>query len=371
MLSTFIAKNQELMLQTLRDLCNIPAPSHQEKERADYCKRWLETQGAQGVYIDDALNVIFPYQAEGSDQLTVFAAHTDTVFPDTEPMPYREDGERIYCPGVCDDTASVVTLLMMAKYYIDHSVSAKNGILFICNSCEEGLGNLKGTRQLFSDYQGRIKQFITFDSSLNTIADRCVGSRRYQVTATTEGGHSYLAFGNANAIAALSNIINEIYRIELPQTNEKTTYNVGTVEGGTSVNTIAQRATMLCEYRSDSNDALLRMKERFLAIFEQAKSKDVSIDIKLVGDRPGANIDYAKVDAIKNRIAPLIEEIIGEPLRYTSSSTDCNIPLSLGIPALCIGTNNFQGIHTREEWLDKATLPLGLEIAIRIGLEIA
>lgn len=367
MMTSFINENQALMLQTLKELCIIPAPSHQEQARADYCKRWLEQQGAKGVYIDAALNVVFPYQAEGSAELTVFAAHTDTVFPDTEPMPYYDGGERIHCPGICDDTASVVTLLLMAKYYIDHQISSKSGILFVCNSCEEGLGNLKGTRQLFADYAGKIKQFISFDSCLNTINDRCVGSHRYQVTATTQGGHSYFDFGTPNAIAALSGIIEQIYCLETPK---GTTYNVGTIEGGTSVNTIAQKASMLCEYRSDSNEALLQMKEKFQAIF-QAKTEGVSLEIELVGDRPGASIDYAKVDTLKAKIAPIIEATIGEPLHYKSSSTDCNIPLSLGIPALCIGTNNFDGIHTREEWLEKATLPIGLEIAIRIGNEIA
>ena len=125
MMTSFINENQALMLQTLKELCLIPAPSHQEQARADYCKRWLEQQGAKGVYIDEALNVVFPYQAEGSAELTVFAAHTDTVFPDTEPMPYRDDGALIHCPGAADDTASVVTLLMMAKYYMEHSVQTK------------------------------------------------------------------------------------------------------------------------------------------------------------------------------------------------------------------------------------------------------
>ena len=368
MISSFIAENQKLMLQTLQELCLIPAPSHQEQKRADYCKCWLERHGAKGVYIDEALNVIFPYQAEGSDQLTVFAAHTDTVFPDTAPMPYYDDGERIHCPGICDDTASVVTLLLMAKYYIDHQIQTKSGILFVCNSCEEGLGNLKGTRQLFADYQGRIKQFISFDSCLNTINDRCVGSHRYLVTATTQGGHSYFDFGNANAIAILSKMVSEIYCIQPPK---GTTYNVGTIQGGTGVNTIAPSASMLCEYRSESNAALQEMKNQFSAIFDSAKTDGVSIEIELVGERPGANIDDAKIDALKTQLAPIIEKIIGEPLRYKSSSTDCNVPLSLGIPALCIGTNNFDGIHTREEWLEKATLPIGLEIAIRIGNEIA
>ena len=196
----FVQQNETAMLQTLRQLCAIPAPSHQEEKRAEYCKQWLENMGATGVYIDKALNVVFPLNCEGSDDITVYVAHTDTVFPDTEPMPYSEDDTYIRCPGVGDDTASLSVLLMLAKYCVEHNIQPKKGILFVCNSCEEGLGNLKGTRQIFKDYAGRIGRFISFDSKLTTLADRCVGSHRYEVEVLTEGGHSYGAFGNRNHV---------------------------------------------------------------------------------------------------------------------------------------------------------------------------
>ena len=139
----FINNNTDLMFNTLKDLCHIPAPSHHEEKRAEYCKEWLEKVGAKGVYVDEALNVIFPINCEDSSQITVFAAHTDTVFPDMEPMPYYDDGEKIHSPGVSDDTTSVVVLMTMAKYFIENNLIPENGIMFVCNSCEEGLGNLK------------------------------------------------------------------------------------------------------------------------------------------------------------------------------------------------------------------------------------
>ena len=147
----FVNENYEYMLCVLKELCGIPAPSHFEHERAKYCKNALESIGAKGVYIDEALNVIFPLNCENSNNITVFAAHTDTVFPDTEPMPYFDDGKRIHCPGASDDTASVTVLIAMAKYFIENNIVPENGIMFVCNSCEEGLGNLKGVRQLFKD----------------------------------------------------------------------------------------------------------------------------------------------------------------------------------------------------------------------------
>lgn len=372
MLSKYISDNTESMYKTLKELCHIPAPSHFEHKRAEYLKKWLEDIGAEGVYIDDALNVIFGINCENSNRICVFVAHTDTVFPDTEPMPYYDDGERVHCPGASDDTASVVVLLHMAKYFVENKITPKDGIMFVCNSCEEGLGNLKGTRQLFKDFEGRIDKFISFDSILNNVADRCVGSHRYEVEVTTPGGHSFSAFGNENSIAHLSKIVSKIYDIEVPKKEgTRTTYNVGIISGGTSVNTIAQSAKMLCEYRSDDLECMNIMKAKFMDIFENAKTDDVKVNVSLVGDRPCSDIDFAKVEALKKTAVPIIEDVIGEKVTFSCSSTDCNIPLSLGVSALCIGTNVHSGVHTREEWVDKKSLIPGLEIAIRVGIAMA
>ena len=367
-IKSYISKNTQQMFDILKELSAIPAPSGFEEKRAEYCKNCFESIGAEGVYIDDALNVVFPLNCEGSDEITVFAAHTDTVFPDTEAMPYFDDGEKIYCPGVADNTASIAVLMMMAKFFVEKKLQPEKGFIFLCNSCEEGLGNLKGTRQLFKDHKGRIARFISFDSQIDTVNDRCVGSHRYEVEVLTEGGHSFGNFGNCNAIAKLSEIVTEIYKIKVPEKGDsRTTYNVGEISGGTSVNTIAQNAKMLCEYRSDNAECLEVMRRKFEDIFEAVASEDATVNVKLVGDRPCGNTEKSKTEALKQAAVPLIEEIIGQKVSITSSSTDCNIPLSLGIPALCVGVSKHAGIHTREEWLDKASLTTGLEIALRLG----
>ncbi len=364
----YIANNKAEMLQTLKELCHIPAPSHFEQERAEYCKKWLENMGAKGVYIDEALNVIFPLNCEGSNEITVFVAHTDTVFPDTEPMPYVDDGEKIHCPGVGDDTACVSVLMMLAKYYVENNIQPQGGVMFVCNSCEEGLGDLKGTKQLFKDYAGRINQFISFDANVNIIYNNCAGSHRYEVEVLTEGGHSYNFFGKKNAIHALSEIITKIYEIEIPQKGiYRTTYNVGEITGGTSVNTIAQHAKMLCEYRSENKDCLRYMEKQFFDIFEAAKTDEVKVNVKKVGDRPCNDTDPAKIQALVDKVRPTIEAIIGKETTVKSASTDCNIPYSLGIPAICIGAYYGKGGHTREEYVLKDSLVLGLEIALKIS----
>lgn len=372
-MKNFIDAHKQDLYKTLEELCAIPAPSHFEHKRAEYCKNWLENVGAKGVYIDDALNVIFPINCEGSNKITVYVAHTDTVFPDMEPMPYVDDGEKIWCPGVGDDTASVVVMLYAIKYLLETGFSPENGVMFVCNACEEGLGNLKGTRQLFADYEGRIARFISFDAGFAYMADRCVGSHRYEVEVFTEGGHSYGAFGNPNAIAELAKLVREIYAIQVPKIgSSKTTYNVGGISGGTSINTIAQSAKMLCEYRSDNIDCLAQMQAHFERIFNDAKARGLEMTITLLGERPCmGDVDLSKIEELVDICRPIIEETVNIKVGTHSSSTDCNIPLSLGIPALCIGVYAGGGTHTREEWISKASLPLGLEIGIKAIQQIA
>lgn len=367
-IKAFSNENYESVLKTLKELCAIPAPSGFEHERAEYCKEFLEKHGAEGVYIDDALNVVFPIGCEDCNSIAVIAAHTDTVFPDTKPMKIYDDGEKIHCPGVWDDTVAVAVLLHTAVYFIENKIKPKNGIIFVCNSCEEGLGNLKGTRTLMKQYEGRIANFISFDCCTGAMVNKAVGSCRYEVEVKTKGGHSYASFGNTNAIAVISQMISRIYDIEIPKiSGTKTTYNVGIIEGGTSVNTIAQKAKMLCEYRSDSRECIEIMREKFEKFFSAAY--DGEVDVKIVGERPcGGNVDAEKQTSLEQLCERSISEICGYAPVRKSGSTDCNIPLSMGIPSVCIGVSKGCGAHTREEWVEKKSVVWGLELAINIAL---
>lgn len=367
----YIQEKYTVTVELLRTLCGIPAPSGKEQARADFCRAWLEAAGANGVYTDEALNVIYPLNCEGSKEITVIAAHTDTVFPDMEPMPYREDEERIYCPGAGDDTASLAILMMTVKFFLEQKIRPLKGILFVCNSCEEGLGNLKGSRELMRCYSGRIARFITFDSNLGIINDKCVGSHRYRVTVRTEGGHSFQKFGNPNAIAVLADMVSSIYKLPVPQLDDtRTSYNVGLIEGGTSVNTIAQNASMLCEYRSDNREALALMQKEFENIFAKAEAEGVQISAEKIGDRPcAAGTGEERLNELIRSCRETVEKVIKKPVIMKSASTDCNIPLSKGIPAVCIGVYQGGGAHTREEWVEKESLKKGMEVAIKTSLQ--
>lgn len=372
MIESYVSTHKEELFDLLRTLCAIPAPSHHEEQRAEFCKNWLENAGAESVYIDEALNVVFPYACEESNEISVFFAHTDTVFPDTEPMTLIDDGDLLRCPGICDDTANLAVLMMTAKFLVEQHIAPHGGILFVCNSCEEGLGNLKGARQIFKDYAGRVKQFVTFDGHFKDLADRCVGSHRYEVELRTKGGHSFEDFGNRNAIAELSRLVTEIYAIKVPVVgNSKTTYNVGIIEGGTSVNTIAQSAKMLCEYRSDNEDCLAAMQERFDSIFSNAKARGLDVTVTKIGDRPCmGKVDLAKIEKMASLAAEIITRNTGISVERVSMSTDANIPLSLGIPSICLGVCEGGGMHTREEWLVKHNYHRGLAIGIEIVLSL-
>lgn len=373
MINKFANENKEMHLQIVRDLCKIPAPSFRERKRAEFCKAWLERAGANGVYLDEVNNVIFPIGCNGSSEITIVAAHTDTVFPDTEPYPeYREDDENIYCPGAGDDTSGVSVVLTTAKYFIDNNIVPEKGIMFVCNVCEEGLGNLVGVRQLMKDFEGRVKRFITYDGNIGTITTIAAGSHRYEVEVRTEGGHSYQAFGNKNAIHALSEIINKVYSINIPKKNGvRTTYNVGIVEGGTSVNTIAQSAKMICEYRSNDRECLDIMRLEFERIFKEAKTDEVDITVEKIGDRPcKGDVDPALENEMVDVYASAVKEFTGKDSSERIASTDANIPMSMGIPAVCMGTFTNFGSHTREEYTNKAALTDGLKISIRVLTEL-
>ena len=355
--------------ELLRTLGKLPAPTRSEDLRAAFCRDWLTSQGAENVYIDEAKNVICALGCEEGRDIIVFAAHTDIVFPDKETLPMREEGDRLYAPGIGDDTANLVNLMLAARYLIQNKVELACGVLIVANSCEEGLGNLDGIRTLFAAYGDRIRGFYSFDCYMPACCNGAVGSFRYRITCRTTGGHSYGDFGRPNAIHLLCGLVEDLYQIEPPQ-RARTTFNVGRIEGGTTVNSIAQEASMLYEFRSASQDCLEEMEEKFRAVLEGWQDRGGTFTVELLGVRPGNGpLDYEALDRFTERSAQVIRTFTGQEARISASSTDSNIPLSLGIPANTIGTVAGDMAHTREEWVDLTSLPAGLKIALSLMLE--
>jgi acetylornithine deacetylase/succinyl-diaminopimelate desuccinylase-like protein len=359
-LRKFFKAHQQELVDLMITICQIPAPSGKEEKRAAFCKEWLEKQGAKNVTVDRALNVICPMGCEGSDEIVAIMAHSDTVFPDMEPMPLRIEDGKIFSPGIGDDTANVAIMLMIVKFILENHMSPKGAVMFVVDSGEEGLGNLKGCRQIMEDYAGRIKEVLALDGTFTSMVTGAVGSMRYRVEVLTEGGHSYGHFGNRNAIHLLASMINTLYQMKVPQ-GGRTTYNVGTIEGGTSVNTIAQQASMLYEFRSDCKESLKIMDRFFQSVVESYRTMGITVNVELLGLRPcTGNVDPAKQEKLIERCCEVMTYYTGEKAIATGcASTDCNIPLSQGIPAVCFGGYVGHKGHTRQEFVELDSLEVG------------
>jgi acetylornithine deacetylase/succinyl-diaminopimelate desuccinylase-like protein len=366
LLTNWCREHREEQISLLKQLAAIPAPSHHEHKRAEFIRNWLYQQGADVVILDSACNVLLPFGCKNRDDITVYMAHTDVVFPDTTPLPVVERDGKLLAPGVGDDTANVVSLMMCAKFIFEHRLQPSEPVLLVFNSCEEGLGNLKGVRQLMADYTGRIREVVSFDLTWSTLVTRAVGSERWKVQVTTCGGHSYNSFGNPNAIACLSTLIGKLYQQPIPTApDQKTTYNVGTILGGTSVNTIAQEAEMTYEYRSDDQSCLTQMRQQFLALVESVQNEQAVFHLTPIGNRPcGGSVAPQALSSLLDRCSSAVKTVTGLTPAPCSLSTDANLPLSLGIPATTVGL--YQGAleHTREEYVLLDSLSPGLNIAL-------
>lgn len=362
----------EAMIKMLRLLAPIPAPSGNEDRRVEFLAPYLQQLGFKDILIDNAKNLIVPFIVDSSAPFIVIMAHTDIVFPDTTQLPYSEDDQYIYCPGIADDTARVVQLTFAFKYLLDKAIKLKSNFLFVANSSEEGLGNLKGCKEICNRYGKQIAMLISADAETGEIINKAVGSHRYSVKILTEGGHSWIDFGKQNAIANAATIISELCSITPPQhPNTKTTFNIGTINGGTSVNTIAQSVEFLYEYRSDYAPSLSFMKDAFDKVIDTYQSKGMKIIVELLGERPcNGDVNQEKQKALESLVETALYDATGLLPKYCSGSTDANIPLSLGIPALTIGTCNSTGMHTREEKLEKASLVPGLTLLINLLLRL-
>lgn len=260
-------------------------------------------------------------------------------------------------------------LMATAKYIFDSGKKPENTVIIAFNTCEEGLGNRKGTKAVMKRYGSLIKELFTFDGTYDELVNVSVGAHRYRVTVETEGGHAFQNFGNKNAAEILSHGICKIYEIKAPQEKGVTTYNVGLISGGTSVNSICQRAEMFCEYRSTATENILYMQEKFGEVFDYMRSLGATVTAELLGDIPCMKgVDETRMRELTDFCKSVQKKYSGiEPVECPGS-TDCNIPHSVGIPAVCVGAYMGGGIHSREEWVEKASIPKGFDIVREVVL---
>lgn len=356
-------KQSEVMALT-EALALIPAPSGEESERASFCHRWLEENGVPAE-IDEVGNVIVALGCKDANASSVlFMAHTDTVFSSSQPLVLRQEGEKLFCPGIWDDTVHVAFLLLCARWMAKQTLPDGVRFLFAANTCEEGQGNLKGCRALMERYGSTLREVISFDSDQHTVNTGAIGSSRYRITIEGKGGHSFRDFGEENAIAILSSLVTRLDAQKLPE-HGVTTYNFGHFEGGTTVNSIAQCASLLYEFRADRMANLAFMKQNFEeAIRDLRKNFRGALTVESLGERPcTGDVNETAQEALIQRVSNAFSAA-GLPVpERTLGSTDCNLPLSMGIPAVCIGLANGGGAHSTEEYLLPDSISAGIVIA--------
>lgn len=346
-------------------LTEIPAPPFKEAARAKVYLDMLKAAGLSDVEMDAEGNVMGLRRGTNAPggPVVVLAAHLDTVFPEGTNVKVRREGTKLHAPGVGDDTRSLAVLLALIRAMNAGQVTTKNDILFVGNVGEEGLGDLRGTKYLFTKgkYKDRIRMFISADGTDtgNDIVSGAVGSKRYRVTFKGPGGHSYGAFGLVSPAFAMANAAAKLGAVKVPA-SPKTTFNVGVVGGGTSVNSIPGEMWMEVDMRSESKAELDRLDATFKTLVADAVAEEnaarstargkITADVALVGDRPTGS---TKAGSAITTIAAASVRAFGLTPQFTISSTDSNVPISLGIPAVTLDAGGASGgSHALDEWID-------------------
>ena len=362
----YIDDNKDKCLKLLKTITEIPAPTGDEGRRSEFIENYLENAGAVGVYRDKAGNVVYPYDIRPGRHNAVMIAHMDTVFRLETPLEVTENSGKLLCPGIGDDTANLVCLLLLAAFAAKEKPSIRCGIFFVFGVGEEGLGNLKGSRRFMEEHADKVSHFWAFDLYYRKIYTDVVGSIRYRISINTVGGHSYLNFGNPNAIYVASQIINDLYRMK-PSDEESYTYNVGTIAGGNSVNSIAEQASFTMEFRTGDSQVMRRCDQAIHDIVKRYRPMTTCLSMELLGKRPCAQgVPEESVEKMIGRARESIRSIIGIDPEESTASTDCNIPLSMGVPAICIGLCDGALLHTTEEWIWKDSVAKGLRLLFHL-----
>jgi len=359
-------------------ITEIPAPPFMEEERArDYLEQ-MRLRGLDDAWMDEEGNVIGRWTGTGAPDtrpLFVISAHLDTVFPIETDVTVSERDGRLYAPGISDDGRGLAVLLTLIETLTGSGLETVADILFVGTVGEEGRGDLRGVKALFRD-QPQIDAFVSIDGAgLNSITNGATGSRRFEVHFSGPGGHSFGAFGMASAIHAMGRAIARISDLQVPE-EPRTTFTVGTVEGGTSVNAIAGDAVFALDMRSNDPAALQNLEARVKLVVQEAVEEEntrwgqpgqISAEFLLIGDRPAGMTDesHPLVQASALAISSVGSTL--ETLRR--SSTDSNVPMSIGIPAVTIGGGGRSGgAHSLNEWFEPVDSHLGPQVALLLTL---
>ncbi|MGQ0815197.1 MAG: M20/M25/M40 family metallo-hydrolase [Gemmatimonadota bacterium] len=355
-----IERTDAAALRELISLAQVPAPTFKEAERARRYAEMLRAAGADSVGIDEAGNVLALRRGRTRARTIAIAGHMDTVFPEGTDLRVRLHGDTLFGPGIADNTRGLISMLQVLRALVNAGIRTDADLLFVGTVGEEGVGDLRGSRHLFRAGAPRIDAMIAVDgASDETITNAAVGSRRYRVTFSGPGGHSWGAFGTASPIHALARAIRRFDETAASYTSAgaTTSYNVGRIGGGTSVNSIAEQAWAEVDMRSESASRLAGIDSIFHVSMVEALNgqnerrtagPELSLEARLIGERP-SGITAGHTPIVQRALAAT--RAFGLTPRLDSSSTDANVPISRGVPAITLGRGGRAGrTHSTDEW---------------------
>ncbi|MDP2388880.1 MAG: M20/M25/M40 family metallo-hydrolase [Acidobacteriota bacterium] len=358
-------------------LCEVEAPPFKEQKRAEVYARLFREAGLQNVRIDKEGNVLGDRPGAQPRPRLVFSAHLDTVFPEGTDVKVKRDGHILRGPGIGDDCRGLAVVLAVVRAMNQAKIQTAGSITFVGTVGEEGLGDLRGVKYLFNEgMKGQIDRFVSVDGTGLGITHIAVGSLRYRVTFKGPGGHSYGAFGLSNPLHALGRAVDTISQFEVPS-DPKTTFNVGRVGGGTSVNAIPFESWFEMDMRSASPSSLQALDAKFhRAVDDAVKAEDarwkksvLTVDKALVGNRP-AGQTAATSPIVQAAVS--VTRVLGFPVTLDEGSTDSNIPMNLGIPAITIdGGGRGTGAHALDEAFDPTNSWQGSQRALLVAIALA
>ena len=371
-------KNEAHFIEEQIRVCEIPAPPFKEEVRGKEFERLFRQMGLKDVRIDKAGNVIGVRPGAAAHPNLLFEAHLDTVFPEGTNVKVKREGDLLTAPGIGDDCRGLAMMLGVIQALNDAKVQTPGTITFVADTGEEGLGDLRGTKELFNvTLKGQIDKFVSVDGSGLSITTTGVGSYRYRATFKGPGGHSFGAFGLANPIQAMGRAIAKIDAFEVP-TKPKTTFNVGRVGGGTSVNAIPFESWMEVDMRSADKDSLETINAKYKVAVQEAVDEEnkrfkgrgpVTVDNAVVGYRPAGSTP-ADSAIVKTAIA--VTKLFGAAGDTGESSTDSNVPMNLGIPAVTIGAGGRgTGSHALDETYNTKDSYLGTQRGLVLAVALA
>lgn len=345
-------------------ICAVPAPTGEERLRTEFVAAlWRERGYTPEI---DALGNVFVRRGNKPDQpVVMLLAHLDTVFPAATPIFIRREGDILAGPSIGDNSVNVASILTVFDLLDAQGWETEVDLLAVADVGEEGLGDLRGARAAVQRYQENLGAVLVVDGNLGSIVNVAVGSQRWKITVKGPGGHSFGSFGTPSAIHGLARIIAALASIQVPK-EPRTTFNIGIIEGGTSVNTIAPHASALLDLRSTDDTALNHLVEQARTIINEQAGSGLQTEIEVIGNRPAGK--RSEQDPLV-QIAMQSLRWVGYEPRCVASSTDANIPISLNIPAVCIGVTKGEKAHTIEEFIHVTPIGHGLAQLVRLCLE--